>query len=202
MLAVRHVLVVVTTVLLLSPAVTNGEAAATEDQAETYQQEDVICAELFKQYVHPSFKQDGDDVEAACQLVASRGRGNGFWRIVFAEFKECKPDSHLDHQLLDVLSRMLAKDGAARRTQERMARGDGFQQERQRPAACLSPEVVATLIERARLAEGRKIDRFIVAIVQAHDPQAKPFFMEILQTDKDPAGGHLRQIDGGRTATT
>lgn len=142
---------------------------------------DPICELLMKQYVLVGGKISTDDVEAAIQLVGSRGRAHGYWKVVLDAFKKSYRDKSgnvaVRKNTLAVLNRMLTYEGWARwnhiRSVGPVASPIGFY---------LGPEVLEQIIAHSAKANSHEIDAFVLAVRQAFDPRGKLFLQNILHS--------------------
>lgn len=201
----RWTLLGVVLAMLLAASVRVQPTALAEEETPRV---DALTEQLFRQYVAVNGKIDSDDVQAAIELVASRGVENGYWRTVLAEFeKSCDDDNSIVRKnTLAVMSKMLAVDGSVRwieqqARQERLAqqaaaapRASGVQSI---PASNLGPEVLERVIERAyEVRHLFDLVDYVVAARQAHDDRAAPFLEKVLHGG-DRESEHWRQTSGG-----
>lgn len=158
------------------------------------QTDDILCSLLFDNYLRGA-KINTDDVNAAIQLVASRGRHTGFWRTVLAEF-ELSFDSEdwrsrsVGRNSLAVLSKMLGNDGATRWEHAQRQRGVEMPPSAiARSARRLGPEVLDRVIARGRQADSHSIDSYVMAVRNAHDPRGNQFLLDVLHNPHDSGRG-------------
>lgn len=152
------------------------------------QPNDVLCELLMQQYILARGKIQTDDVKAAIRLVASRGRNNGYWRIVLKEFeKSCDANERIvTANTLAVLTGILSYGGRARWQFERKQTG---QASLPSPGGAqtpyfVGPEVLQRVIARAGQADKREIDSFVIAVRQSHDTRSKQFLLDVLRGTK------------------
>jgi len=170
-------------VVLAATAVFSQEAA---DEREA---PDAICKALFDEYIVRARKVPGDDITAAIQLIASRGRTTGFWRIVFAELQADSDQSEVP--CVRILGRMLEVDALARET---IARERETGEVGQWGATVeLDEEVVDVLLARADAADRFRLPHYLVALARSRDPRVTGLFHKVLQGkhEKDPTEGAL-----------
>jgi hypothetical protein len=143
---------------------------------------DLVCEALLREYVFNTGKIESRSVNAATDLLATRGRSKEFWRVVLRHFKEAgaKDRGLQSSRLLTVLTIMLEYDGRARWL---LARPDELRQSAWVPEIKLSEDVLDTIIERARAADRSQLDAHVIAVVVAHDPRAKAFLKTILEAN-------------------
>ncbi|MDO8683204.1 MAG: hypothetical protein Q7N50_06960, partial [Armatimonadota bacterium] len=148
---------------------------------------DAICETLYQEYVirGGDTKKNTSDIQAACDLIASRGRNRGFWQVVLDGLGKVKENEQRWH--LSILGQMLQEDAIDR---ENMARKDAGMIQRA-GAPQLPPEVVAELLNRAAKVRRFTQEYYAVALVRARDPRTKDFFSKILKRD-DPAEESLQ----------
>lgn len=159
-------------------AVTGGVGQDAVDPAPNGpEQPDAICKALFDEYIVRVSKIPGDDITAAIQLIASRGRERGFWRTVLAELKADNEQSEVG--CVRILGRMLEVDATAR---------DVIQRERETgdvgqwiARVCLDEEVVDVLLARADAADRFRLPHYLVALARSRDPRVTGLFLKVIQ---------------------
>ncbi|MEX2287219.1 MAG: hypothetical protein WD648_09030 [Planctomycetaceae bacterium] len=144
---------------------------------------DQVCELLFEGYIARQVKINTDTIRAAEHIVAERGRGTGFWKIVLAKLKANDPANEIG--CVRVLGKMLATDASEREAIRRQKETGEISAHI--PHVYLGPEVVAELIERGKKADRFRIDHYTVALARARAPEARDFFTSILNEMKpDP----------------
>jgi hypothetical protein len=163
-------------------------------------QPDELTRQLFEQYLRGG-KIDTASVMAATQLVAERGRENGFWKDILAELKRNNQNSEIE--CVRVLGKMLATDAVARDAIRRSNK-PGEPSQQGIPRVCLEPEVVTVLLERGGKADRFQIDHYAIALARARVPDAHDFFKSILRatTPGDPFGPAPSTTSRRDTTTT
>lgn len=180
-----------------------GPAAADEDI-------DPLTKQLFREYVVRNGKISTNRVAAAIELVAARSRGNArFQETVIEEFeKSCqdKDSSTVRRNLLKLMRKMLAAEGALRWHYERPQDGEPF-------AAAVSPPIpadpkvlyadskmLACILARGRQSDRSDIDSYVLAIRAAHHPQGKQFLLDVLQNPEstDPFDANDPDVNQGK----
>jgi len=151
------------------------------------QQTDDICKGLFEAYIARQAKTSRKTILAASQIVTERGRVTGFWKNILAELKRDREQSEIG--CVQVLGKMLAKDATAR---------DIFRRQKETGEinamvsyVCLSPEVVAELIERGQKADRFRVDHYAIALARARVPETRDFLESMLRktTGRAETGG-------------
>lgn len=160
----------------LQPVQAEGPASEQE------QSHDAICEMLMQRYILATgMKTSSSDIKAAIQLISSRGRSNGYWKVVLGEFeKQCNTISGnrmVRAKLIDILTRMLTRDGWSRWNEGRDQRLIASPMR-----SYLGPEVVKKIIAQATLAEDYEIDSYVLAVRQAHDPRSAQFLLRVLRS--------------------
>jgi hypothetical protein len=142
---------------------------------------DVVCEKLLDEYILKRGKIESANIDAAIQLIASRGRENGFWREVVAHFEQSPVNDSRGSQsalLLQILTKMLRRDGHARWLHS-------HPEEMKRSAwvanVALPGRVVDVIMARAKQAGRLTLDDYVVALVAAHDPRTRDFLRAILE---------------------
>jgi len=141
--------------------------------------DDVVCELLFQQYVLGA-KIPTDDLNAAIHLIAVRGRTNGFWTQVLAEFERsfAADDPHgVGRHTLAVLTKMLGDDGNTRWMHERPRL---LESSAVALHIGLPDEVLDRVIARAADADRLRFDSYVIAVQQAYDRRGQPFLLEVL----------------------
>jgi hypothetical protein len=206
--AVVLAILLVASVRVQPLAVAQQEAAPAADVVTD--KPDVVTDQLFREYVAVNGKIDSSSVDAAIELVATRGVDNGYWRTVLAEFEktfDTDDNSAVRKNTLSVLSKMLAIDASARwieqcqrveaSPQQRAAPPQAASGVQSVPASNLGPEVLEQVIARAyEVRHLFDLVDYVVAVRQAHDERGEEFLLDVLrgpQRDddhwKDPQGG-------------
>lgn len=142
--------------------------AAVEEQGET----DEICQLLFDTYIVTNYKIDTAEIDAAQEIIASRGRMRGFWNPVLEELR--KNNDWSQARCLDILGCMLESDASARDNIRSGAMTAAIQ------LVCLPSDVVPELIARARESKPTLLDHYMIALARARDERCKDFFLEII----------------------
>lgn len=137
---------------------------------------DPICGLLFEEYVR-GLKVNGIEQQMACELIASRGRKEGFWRNVLAELQ--RDDKRTERACVQMLGKMLAADADARK----IMNGPGYDPNRvaQPSAVCLGERVVDELTRRAQRADDLVLGVYLIALVRSRDPRTRQLFGHILR---------------------
>lgn len=149
---------------------------------------DPICQALFDAYIVRRGKIASEDILAASDLIASRGRSTGFWKQVREGLRRADRDTD-ERVYVHILGNMLAEDARARENTESGNAG----QTQGVPFISLPKEVVPELISRAQKAEGA-LDAYVIALCRARDPRAEEFLLNtveqsnIMKKNKDDLG--------------
>jgi hypothetical protein len=150
---------------------------------------DIVCEQLMADYILRGGKIQGDTVDAAIVIIASRAE-RGYWRTVFKHFQESQ-DNNLQAfspspNLLRILTKMLWRDGRARWL---LSHPEELKQSAWAPSIVLPAEVIDTIIARAKIANRQQFDNYVVAIMAAHDARSKPFLLDVLNDKLPPVNG-------------
>lgn len=177
----------------LVPFVSGNVSAAAATNALPAEAMDPVSKELFENYLVHAFKISSDDVQAAIQLVASRSAGHIEAEDVIMSTLERADNKTVQRNLIAVITKILAKDGAMRWQRELEARtgetgqaATAFQRRGQSGAnAADSDAPLRGLLDRV-LALGRNADRaniddFVMALRQSHHPAGKEFLLDVLR---------------------
>ena len=150
---------------------------------------DPVCETLLADYILRVVKIDSDTVEAAVTLVAARGRQNGYWQTVLVHFRASDPNDQLSGSpnLLAILTKMLAIDGNARwlRSRPEELKTSALGADVKLPA-----EVLDAVIVQAPQAPRVRFDRYVRAVVAAHDPRADEFLTSVLHGQANGAAAN------------
>jgi hypothetical protein len=151
-------------------------------QVEPARAPDVVCQRLMEEYILRVGKIETADIDAAVQLIASRGRNNGYWREVLRQFQrnDTNDNSTPTPRLLEILTKMLQRDGHARWLQSHPEEISAWV-----PNVSLGAEVVDAVIARARKAEAGRLEPFVIAVAVARDPRSIGFLREIVQVKSE-----------------
>lgn len=166
-------------------------SSAKLDAASPVRSGDVVTMQIFDEYVLRHGKISSADVQAAIQLVASRGAGNqAFVERVISELEQ-SDNLYVQRNLIKVMTKILAKGGGARWQTERAARiGElGQAASGAYPIGDSQKAIVMRMIELGRKATRSNIDDFVLAIRQAHHPIAERFLLDVL---KNPETSDLK----------
>lgn len=142
---------------------------------------DTLSQQLFDTYIITSSKANANTVNSAIEIIADRGYNSGFWRNVFSEYK--KFDHQTEINCVHILGKMLATDAIAYdRSMMSKEERDQFQNVTH---VTLKPEVIDTILSRAKDTDDSFIRRFcLIALAQARNEKASNFMLQIIQ-DKD-----------------
>jgi hypothetical protein len=147
---------------------------------------DVLCEKLLDEYILRRGKIESANIDAAIQLIASRGRENGFWRVVVDHFQQT-PVNDSDY-LLEILTKMLQRDGYARWLH---SHPEELKRSAWVPNVALPSSVIDTIMTRAKQADRLDLDDYVLAVVAAHDPRTRDFLLAILNHRAKRAAGDL-----------
>lgn len=171
--SMRSTLLTVFAVLILCTCSPLGavEVAAPVIDPTSSGQPDELCQELLTKYVLTQGKINQNEVDAACDLLAYRGRTRGFWLPVLEELKKGNAGSEM--ACIRILGLMLEGDASARSI---LASGE---ETAVLQFVCLPDEVVPELILRAEKRDP-VLDLYIIALARSRDERCKDFFTRIL----------------------
>ena len=147
-------------------------------------EQDIVCQQLMQDYILRGGKMETAPIDAAIVLIASRSRG-GYWREVVKQFEE-SPIEGRSHpftpstNLLKILTRILQRDGSARWLSRHP---DELGQMASPPSVTLPPQVLETIIDRAKRVNLAHFNRYVVAVVAAHDARSTEFLLDVLKGD-------------------
>lgn len=183
----RYLLCRTVVLLTLSPLLAATGRAQTPTSAPA-EPPDPVCETLFRQYACGG-KINADAREAANLLVAYRGRGNGYWRVVLQTLRETD-DEQTELSCVRILGKMLAVDGRGREILEEQRRsGKPYGGQWGGPYVVLDDSVVTTLLERATRFKDRRdhrIGNYVEALAAARDPRTRAFLLEVLHKQSEP----------------
>ena len=162
----------------VAPRVTTAAGPAVDRSA------DVVCETLMADYILRVGKIESDTVNAAIELIAARGRNNGYWQTVLDEFRKSDPSDSQSPSpnLLAILTEMLAVDGHARWLR---SRPEELKTSAWAADVRLSPAVLEAILAKAPAAARFQFDRYVQAVVAAHDDRAKEFLLGVLNRRAD-----------------
>jgi len=155
-------------------------------KTDTSQSVDATTKALYSQYIAGSGKIETKSVQAAIELVAARGhRDPKFRALLMKDFvRSCKEKkSGKSRTLLDLIAKVLMRDGGPRWQRDFKRPGDHAQIPSQRAeGGSLDGEskLLAHVIEYGRKCGRSEIDAFVFAVRQAHHPQGKQFLLDVL----------------------
>lgn len=139
---------------------------------------DMVCERLMQDYILRQVKIESTTVDAAIELVAARSKA-GYWRVVYEQFQKSEINNRSftpSGNLLKILTKILASDGRERW----VAKHPELKKNRALASQIfLPPEVLDTIIERARKADQWQFDAYVFAVGIAYDPRSKPFLREV-----------------------
>lgn len=146
---------------------------------------DTICQLLFDTYLLAGRKINSSTVSAAIEIVSDRGRNTGFAPVVLQALVDEKSPYQRQH-CIRVLGKMLATDAAIRQLNQQHR---GLPQQRLAPTAAadggrVPREVIDVLIRQGRSADRLMVDHYLVALVRAGHPDARPLFEQVFY-DRD-----------------
>lgn len=140
--------------------------------------EDRLCGTLFEEYVVSAAWVRDSDLEAVCQIIASRGRESGFWTRVLAELR--KGNKKTEMASVKILGKMLEADAYAR---------DALEVQREKPDEIgafvtyyLGDEVIDELIARASSGDCSHLREYVVAMARSGSQAGKGLFLDVLQS--------------------
>ncbi len=171
------------------PTVESEESKPSEDV-------DAVTMQLFHNYVISGGKIPTESLNAAIELVAARGGMNARFReILMAEFvKSCEDNNFRNarNNLLKVMQKILASEGAWRwQDEQRQRTGEANQSALAVPTdpqrLDAESEMLNQLIAQGRQSDSSDIDALVIAIRQAHHPEAIPFLLDVLQNPESTA---------------
>jgi len=150
---------------------------------------DVVCETLMADYILRVGKIESDTVNAAIELIAARGRNNGYWQTVLDHFRNRDPNdqSSGSPNLLAILTKMLEVDGHARWLR---SRPEELKTSAWVADVRLSPAVLESIIAKAQVASRFQFDRYVQAVVAAHDDRAKDFLLGVLNRRANGGGAN------------
>jgi len=135
---------------------------------------DPVCDVLFKAYLTGGKIPTVDEL-AACQLVASRGRVTGYWKVLLSILKSDNKIS--ERNCVRVLGKMLAADADAR---DRIKNGvSKMVSELQK--VYLGEEVLDELLKRAENSDRWGADLYAPTLARSRDLKCKEYFRKILE---------------------
>lgn len=142
---------------------------------------DALTRQLFEQYALGG-KIDSDSRLAAIQLIAARGRYDGFGKHVVTALKSHEPGDgnhrYPEINCLKILGKMLEQDSYARMAIEREQETGEIGAIH--PVIALGSDVVATLIERGRKADRILVEHYSIALARARVPETREFLKSLL----------------------
>ena len=147
---------------------------------EAPKEPDPICQALFQEYIVRSGKVPTEDILAATELIASRGRATGFWKPVLEGLRKVSGWDEIRY--VRILGKMLEQDAVAR---DYIKAGGEPQAD---AIVYLPADIVPELISRAEKAEEYPVDAYVIALVRARDSRAKDFFQRMLESEKHGGG--------------
>jgi hypothetical protein len=162
-------------------------ASNTAAQAPQENPSDVVCERLLNEYILKRGKIESANIEAAIQLIASRGRDNGYWRVVVEHFEQSPVNDSRGSQsqlLLRILTKILQSDGWSRWVR---AHPEELKSSQTGAPIRLPVSVIDTIVARAKQADRLNRDDYIIALVAAHDSRTRDFLRGILDRKKDEA---------------
>ncbi len=141
---------------------------------------DPMCESLFEEYIVVNRKTMSADVMAATQLIASRGRRNGYWRVVLAKLPEMK--EYGERNCVRILGKMLELGALRIERLRTLHKGPSAFTP---PLFYLELEVVDELLRRAQCAEGRTLNLYVVALARSLDPRPQQFLEQVIANEEE-----------------
>lgn len=161
------------------PAVCSAAPVESPTKAENT---DMVCQQLYSDYIVRSGKYDLDVMNAVVELINVRGRTSGFWKTVVQGLNDTKNEQAASRHV-QVLARMLREDGYGRWIATLPDRDKMMWA----PGIYLPKEVTLKLIETGSKSESILRDWCVVALAGAKDPVAHDFLAKTLAAE-EPRG--------------
>ena len=169
------------TALAQAPPTQPAETPAAEPM-------DPVCDVLFREYACGG-KINTVDREAAIVLVASRGRNNGYWRVVLQALRDTGEErSSNEVAAVRILGKMLTVDGHGREILEEQERtGKPYGGQWAGPYVVLDDSVVDELLTRAKELKRRRDHRaeyYVEALAAAREPRTREYLLDVVRTGR------------------
>jgi hypothetical protein len=153
---------------------------------------DATTLELYNRYIAKVGKIESASVQAAIELVAARGSGDGEFRALlrndFATSRQEDNQSFDSRKLLALITKVLYREGGMRWQLEYEKQTGQPGQRVLPPGDALYREspLLTDVIKYGRKCGRSEIDDFVFAVRQAHHPQGKQFLLDVLNNPSDP----------------
>lgn len=172
--------IVITLTLML--AVVGWSAELRADQSFSTREQwpvfitDPICDALFREYIEQGGKISPSDMQAASNLIVSRGRPKGYGKIVFEGLNTVAGRDEIRY--IDILGKMLEKDSYSRDAIKAGTTG-----KMQMAMIIAVPDfVVPALIDRSEKADTYVGDSYVIALARARDERTQDYLMRIMKS--------------------
>ena len=162
--------------VLLAQTTSSDSPIQPKSEAQLRQQNQLVTEHLFRQYIAVGYRIQTAEVDAAVELVATRGIDDAnFVRSVLVEFDKSwdQDQPHSKRKTLAVLSRMLGICGIRRYNQGRNGESVFL------PPPAHESEILKKVINRGRLATA-DVDEFVMCVIRSGHPDGKPFLQDVL----------------------